>query len=251
MSDSGRDFTAPLGQRVGRENPAQYESLPIVETAFMSALTTAMWYFGRIFRLDAFIMLFYPVPMLYAAMRWGPSYGDRTLIASLFLIFTLMGPLYCVLFFLNTGLLGLTFTRAFWYQWPPAAALLAGAIAKCTGLVLQLSMTSKILRYDAWQIITHQVKGLIDGVVGLVSKLVGQPGAAAGIPLQRVQVVVAVVLGLHSAYHVLFTHMTSSMILERASTVNSLKRTPILIAPLRWFRDRVNAYHAQQRSHRR
>lgn len=200
----------------------------------MAALTTALWFIGRVLRLDALLMLLYPLPTMYIAARWGLGCSDLCLCAGTFLIFTLLGPLFAQSYFLNTGLLASTYARCLWYRWSFWPTLLAGATAKAVGLVTQLAWVSIMLRYSAWDAVTIQVTQMIAGLCTLVNRLCGRivwatPGLGA------VQIGVAVVVALHSLYLVFFTLLTSALFLKGIQRQHRIARAPPEVPGLRWL----------------
>jgi hypothetical protein len=242
------DPEPPTGRPLGRENPDQYKQLPVVESAMMTAATAVMWYFGRVLRLDSLIMLFYPLPGFYIMMRWGSYYGNITALTTCMLIPALLGPLYGVSYVFNTGLLAFAIGNALWYRWHWLLAILVGAFAKFVGVTAQLVLTSSLLRYNAWVMIGDQVKGIVDGMGGTLYRLLGR-GAFPGPSLSQVQFWVLVFLVLHSAFHVTFTHLASTMILDRLYEFGHVKRAPRLIPFLDWLKARVREKKVKLRDH--
>lgn len=224
--------TPPPPGRIGRVNPAQFESFPYVSCAAMAALTTLLWWMGRMLRLDAFVMLFYPLPTMYAAARFGLQYSDLTLICSIFLIFTILGPIYAGFFFLNTGLLTITYSRVLWYNMGWKVALFAGGIAKGIGLALQLAWVSVILRYNAWKAAALQVTLMLRFFGNVINKIAGK--AICGEPgVKAVQGGLSVIVALHSFYHVLFTLIVIAILLKKVE--HELVRKPPEVPGLRWM----------------
>lgn len=229
--------TRPPPGKIGLVEEAQFESLPYVFCGAMTALTASLWFFGRILRLDAFLLLFYPLPSMYIASRFGLRFADLTLICSVFFIFTVMGPLYAGLYFLNTGLLVMVYARALWYRWDWKWTLLGGGVAKGVGLALQLAWVSVILRYNAWKAASIQVTAMLRFMGIFFNKIVrrsvfGEPGMAA------VQTGLSVVVALHSFYHVFFTLVFISILLTRLRA--KLVREPPAVPGVAWFLKRAS-----------
>lgn len=198
----------------------------------MTALTATLWYFGRMLRMDAFLLLFYPLPTMYAGARFGLLYSDLTLFCSTFLIFTIMGPIYAGLFFLNTGLLTIAYSRALWYRAGWKVALLAGSVAKGVGLALQLAWVSVILRYNAWKAAALQVTIMLRFFGKVVNKIAGR--VVCGEPgVKTVQVGLSVVVALHSFYHVMFTLITIALLLKKLGP--QLVREPPEVPGVSWL----------------
>lgn len=226
----------PPAGRLGRLDPAQFESLSYVFCGAMTAITTVFWYFGRILRMDSVLLLFYPLPAMYVASRFGLKFADLTLMCSVFLIFTVMGPLYAGLYFLNTGLLILVYSRALWYRWGWKLTLLGGGLAKGVGLALQLGWISVILRYNAWKAAALQVTAMLTFMGNIANKVLGR--AVFGEPgMSAVQAGLSVVVALHSFYHVFFTLLFMSILLTRLRA--HLVREPPDVPGVEWLLKRA------------
>lgn len=219
----------PKGRPLGRENPAQYETLNTVEAAAMTAATAVLWFLGRILQLDSFLILIYPFPSLFIMMRWGPPYGNMMFFTTCLLILTLMGPLYGLSFTLNSGLLALALGNAMWYQWHWVLAIFAGCFAKFVGLIVNVTWTSALLRYNTWKLVGEQVKGMIDQVGTLACRVLANGAVFQGPTKSQVQLGVAILVALHSLFHVLLTHMATSMVLDRLYNQGSMARSPPLV----------------------
>lgn len=206
-------------------NPEQFEMLPYIECSFMAAMTIVMWMLGRHLRLDSFLLLFYPLPNMYIAARWGLSLSDSTLWTIIFVMFVSMGPMYAFQYMFNSGLLTYTYARALWYGWSWPVSLLAGSLAKAIGICCTLVSASFMLRNNAWALITDQVTGMLTGMLVLANKL---PFIAiAGKPTERaVAIALATVVSLHSIYHVLCTLFICALVLIRVSERAHLARVP-------------------------
>lgn len=218
----------PPGVPLDEEDPEQFEMLPVVESAACTALTFMFWNLGKIWRLDSFLLLFYPIPMFFITMRWGPKVGDVVLFTTLFSILTMMGPLYCILYFLNTGIMAMVFSRALYHRWHWLPGVLAGGVAKGVGLALQFTWMSGIIRYNSWTMIAEQVKIMVESIMRAgyaIARAKSPPVLALG----HVQVAIGVVLVLHSILHVLFTYLTSTMLLDRIGDDIKLKRKPRML----------------------
>ncbi|PXF47625.1 hypothetical protein BWQ96_02604 [Gracilariopsis chorda] len=204
-------------------NPAQFESLPYIECAYMTALATVLWYLGRMLRLDAFLLLFYPLPTMYIASKYGLSFATCTILSTLFFVFTIVGPFFAVTYLLNTGLLTAVYARAIWFRLGWRATLLSGAAAKAVGLCLQLLFITPILRYNAWKAVTEQVTLLLENSIKLL-KFVGISLTAPSIG--AVQIAIIIVIVLHCIYHVFFTLLMANIFLRRIEEEVELKRSP-------------------------
>lgn len=200
----------------------------------MTALTTAVWFVGRVLRLDSLLLLFYPIPSMYIAARWGVKASDVSLFTTVLFIAITVGPFYAKSFVLNSALLAATYARGLWYGWPFWALLLAGACAKAMGLLIGLKWMSLILRYDAWVVVTQQTSGLLHAVVRGVNwvarrKLLHAPGMTA------VKWGVGAVVVLHAVYHVFCTLLVATLLLRAAVKEGRLERVPPRVPGLEWL----------------
>jgi hypothetical protein len=239
----------PSGRRLGRENPEQYESLNQVEAAAATAATAFLWFCGRLLRMDSFLVLFYPLPSLVIMMRWGPRYGNAMFLTTSLLILTLMGPLFAFLFTMNTGLLILAFGNALWYQWHWSLTILAGCAAKFAGLFVNVSLTSAMLRYNAWQLMGEQVKGMIDQAGALFFRAFGNGRTFAGPSMGQVRLGIAFLLAVHSLFQVVFTHLSATMILDRLHGQGATARAPKLLPLLSVIKRLANKQFDDLRAH--
>lgn len=235
----------PPGVKLTNEVNENFELRPLVEIAAMSAVTFALWYIGRYLRLDSFLRMFYPLPMFIIAMRWGPKRGDEVLYTTLALVLTLMGPLFSVLYLLNTGIMAMVLSRALWHQWPCLPTIIACGLAKGVGLSMQFTLMSPILRENSWQFVTTQVKLLVDVVLSGVYALLRRP-TVPELSIAQVQYAVVVILVLHSVLQVFFTYLSSTMIVDHIGESTPLKRKVRLWSLLQLLKDRVRENSTKQ-----
>lgn len=211
-----------------------------VECAFMIAITTVVWYLGRVFRLDAFLLLFYPLPTMYISSKWGPYYANLTLISTLVFIFLIVGPIYAQLFFLNSGLLILAYSYTLHLNWPFLPVLLSGAAAKALGLILNLKWVSFILKHNSWKYLTEQTRALLVSISNFINWIT-KSSALSAPSLPAIQIGIITIITLHSLYHVFCTLLVSSLFLRKLSQQGRLKKVPPRVPGLEWLLQRSQA----------
>lgn len=229
---------------VGKRTPERFRMLPVVEMGFFTAATMCLWYAGRIMRLDALLLLFYPLPMFIMSMRWGISTGMMTLACTLLFVLFSMGPLYALSYLFNTGMMASALSVGLWYRWHWLPTVALGALAKALGLALQFGMMSVYLRVNSFKLLTVQVKNMwgqiIAGMVAARRLVPGAPGTPPTSPsVETIQVLVAALIITHSFLHVLLTQLGASMILLRLE--RHLTRSPRLAPLLQWLKQRADA----------
>lgn len=218
-------------------DPSFRSTYSLVECAFMTALTTAMWYFGRVLKLDVFLMLLYPIPTMYISAKWGMWQATVTLGASVVFIFLTVGPLYAVLYMLNSGLLAWVYAKGVCDGWRFWKLLLGGGIAKGIGLTLMLKLTGSILKYDVWKAVTLQTKLMLEGMVRAIMWLLRRKGEFV-VSLGMVHWGVGAVIVLHSVYHVFCTLVMATLFLRDQKMRGELEKTPPTIPGLEYLIER-------------
>lgn len=231
-ASAGRVSSMPRQGDSPRVNPEIYEMLPFVEAAFMAAITTTLWYLGRIFRMDAFLLLMYPLPGMYVAARWDSHIANQTILASLFLILCTMGPIYAVLFVLNSGLLTMAYSRGVAKGWSWSRTLAVGAIAEAVGLVFQVLIMNAILRVNSWSILFTSMSGMLTMMCSMLSRIPFVPTFGA-LSDMAIRIAMVVLIVFNSAYHVLCTLILSSLMLMKISETEKLKQMPLEVPFLR------------------
>lgn len=71
----------------------------LVETAMLAAVGGVVYTLASILKLHSYLGYFQPMPIVVAAMRWGPAAGRKTMTATCFL---LLGPFEPFLLLLNS-----------------------------------------------------------------------------------------------------------------------------------------------------
>lgn len=233
----------PVGRPLGRRNPEQHEYRALVECAAMTALTAYLWYFGRVLRLDSFIVLFYPLPSLFIMMRWGPEYGNCMPVCTTLFITIAMGPLYGILFALNSAMLIFALGNSLWYQWYWGLSILAGLAAKFVGFFLNILWTSAMLQHNTWKLLAVQAEGLINSAGNAFCRVFCNGQQFGGPTGLQVRLMIGAILALHSIIHVFCTHLSATMILDRLYDQRATARRPVLVPFLRWVKSRAISHY--------
>eukprot|EP00177_Eucheuma_denticulatum_P004464 GFKZ01008111.1.p1 GENE.GFKZ01008111.1~~GFKZ01008111.1.p1 ORF type:complete len:361 (-),score=24.06 GFKZ01008111.1:2032-3009(-) len=228
-------------------SPALTTATRNVECSFMIALTTVIWYFGRVFRLDAFLLLFYPLPTMYISSKWGPYYANLTLISTLVFIFLIVGPIYAQLFFLNSGLLILAYSYTLHLNWTFLPVLLAGAAAKAIGLFLNVKWVSFILKHNSWKYLTEQTRALLISISNFINWIT-RSSALSAPSLSAIQIGIVTIITLHSLYHVFCTLLVTSLFLRKLSQQGRLKKVPPQVPGMEWLIKRSQAAQGPKQS---
>jgi len=240
------DSPPPPGVELKGEIREEAPMLRHVETGAMSALTMIMWNLGRILRLDSFLLMFYPLPMLFITMRWGIYQGRRVLMGSCFLIFTMMGPLYAGLYFMNTGIMALMLSYAMYKRWNWLPTVTSAGLAKGLGLALQFTAMTPILRVNSWDFVATQVKVLVDKLMRTIWWVLRIQSERPTPSVLSIRYAVATVLILHSIIHVVFTWLSATMVLDRVGESMKLKRKvrlPGVLEQVKQNAKEVNSNH--------
>jgi len=134
----------------------------IVECAMLSALTSLLFHFANLLRVDAWFGALYPMPVIIAAARHGDRAGRRVMWVSTLLLFVISGVLrstnYIFLHGAMAYALGFLWNRgkSWWWTIPIAS------IARCAGIFGSLTFSSLLLRENVMQLLVVQMYGLLD-----------------------------------------------------------------------------------------
>ena len=134
----------------------------IVECAMLSALTSLLFHFANLLRVDAWFGALYPMPVIIAAARHGDRAGRRVMWVSTLLLFVISGVLRSTNYFFLHGAmayaLGFLWNRgkSWWWTIPIAS------IARCAGIFGSLTFSSLLLRENVMQLLVVQMYGLLD-----------------------------------------------------------------------------------------
>ena len=128
----------------------------------LSALTSLLFHFANLLRVDAWFGALYPMPVIIAAARHGDRAGLRVVWVSTLLLFVISGVLRSTTYFFLHGAiayaLGFLWNRgkSWWWTIPIAS------IARCAGIFGSLTFSSLLLRENVMQLLVVQMYGLLD-----------------------------------------------------------------------------------------
>ena len=71
---------------------SQQKTLELVECAMLAACVGLAFTIASQLRLELYISLFYSLPVVIGAIRWGESAALRTVVTTFLLVFCLAGP---------------------------------------------------------------------------------------------------------------------------------------------------------------
>lgn len=214
------------------ENPEQYVQLPKVEAALMAAVGCCLWSLGRVYRLDSFLLLLYPLPPVFVALRWDTRRAVQTVGVTIMLVACSLGPLYAFLYAIGIGSLGVVMAAGLAGRWPTPLLLAATTATKVAGVAVQVSIAARLLGFGGWSLVTAQVRAMLAGL-GVVAAKAGLVGAGGWPAPSAATVAVAVggVLAVHSALLCFFSATTCMMLADAAADWGYLRRRPRMM----WF----------------
>jgi len=214
------------------ENPDQYVQLPKVQAALMAAVSCCLWSLGRVYRLDSFLLLLYPLPPVFVALRWDARRAVQTVGVTVLLVACSLGPLYAMLYALGIGAGSAVMAVGLAARWPTAGLLAATTATKVVGVAAQVGIAGRLLGYGGWALVTTQVKAMVVGLGALAAKAgLAGPGGWAAPSSRTIGVAVATVLTVHSGLLCFFSAATCMMLADAAADWGYVARRPRLM----WF----------------
>jgi len=241
-----RDQLSITAGKSSQFNPKVLEGMPLIESAFMASLLMVMWFFGRYLRMDAFLILFYPMPIFLVAFRWGARYAALTVCIAVAIMMFDMGPLFAISFACNTGFMSVLFSVAMAAQWHWLVVLLFGTVGKCVGFVLNIKIQGLFFKQDLWKLVRDQAVLMCEAISVTVAKTRGSSVAAAQAAAPSPSAINAIMVWLFvfsSVYHAFFTYFSASVILDGYHYL--LNINPTLMPIVTWLRNKqIEAYNA-------
>ena len=144
------------------------EALNIVETSYLSSLSSILWVALYYFPIGgALLRLMLPLPMIFLQLRRGTKNALEGLLIQFLLLFIIMGPVRGTLFLFPYGIL------AFWLGWcwvkekSWRISLTMGVIIGTIGFFLRVIALSTLVGDNLWVLITRASYGLIEKFIGV------------------------------------------------------------------------------------
>ncbi len=144
------------------------EALNIVETSYLSSLSSLLWVALYYFPIGgALLRLILPLPMIFLQLRRGTKNALEGLLIQFLLLFIIMGPVRGTLFLFPYGIL------AFWLGWcwvkekSWRISLTMGVIIGTIGFFLRVIALSTLVGDNLWVLITRASYGLIEKFIGV------------------------------------------------------------------------------------
>ncbi|KAA8495464.1 hypothetical protein FVE85_1619 [Porphyridium purpureum] len=237
-----RDELAVVNGQFGQRNPQVYASMPVIETAFMAALMVVLWFLGRYLKLDAFLVLTYPLPIFLLALRWGLRYAAVGFLMACLMISLQMGLLFGISYLCNQGVMSIMFAIGMLLPIHWCFVLVLGSLGKMTGILMSIQISGFVFREDIWDLVRKQAVAVCETVMKVIAASKAKGGAvpeAVKIGAPTSAAINRAMLGLlvfSSVYSAFFTYLISSFVLENYSYM--LRKRVTLIPVVEYLRKR-------------
>ncbi|KAK1862554.1 hypothetical protein I4F81_005122 [Pyropia yezoensis] len=132
----------------------------------MAAVGCCMWSLGRVYRLDSFLLLLYPLPPVFVALRWDTRRAFQTVGVTVMLVGCSLGPFYAFLYALGIGSLSVVMAAGLAGRWPTALLLAATTATKVAGVAAQVSIAARLLGFGGWSLVTTQLPTVTAALLG-------------------------------------------------------------------------------------
>jgi uncharacterized protein YybS (DUF2232 family) len=193
-------MAAPLSPRQTRQ---------LMDTAYLAAATGLLWvalYYlpvgSPLFRLAL------PLPLALLQLRHGWRCAWEGMVVTALLLVVLMGPIRGPLVVFPYGLLALWLGWCWRRRWSWWLSWGVGSIIGTLGFLVRVAVLSLMVGDNLWVVITSAAAGLLERLAGLL-------GLAAGVELAQVQVAAVLLVWVQNLIVVLALHAVAYWIFPR------------------------------------
>ncbi|KAL2649980.1 hypothetical protein R1flu_018108 [Riccia fluitans] len=175
-------------------------TLRLVECAMLAATAGLAYFLSNMFRLEAYLGCFFPLPVVISSMRWGAAAGRKTMIATAMLLLVLSGPLKAASYLLMHGFVGLGMGSLWRWRFNWLLSIGVCTVVRSLGAVGFVLLSSWLLRENLLGLITINAHASFSYIL-----------AAAGIniipSMMAIYIVFSVLVMINSGSFVFLLHV--------------------------------------------
>ena len=179
-----------------------------VESALFASATGLLYLISGILRVESYLAMFFPLPTIVVAGRWGVRPAFRSLGATLMLIGVLAGPVWALAFLTVHGAVGAALAWGFRRQLPWTGSIGAATAVRAIGIFLGVQVSSWLMGENLMALVIGQVHAMAEHTCSTL-------GFAQQPSLGVVGLFLVVVVGVNSLCYVFLVHCLYSLILHR------------------------------------
>lgn len=170
----------------------------------LAASTAVAYHVSASLRAEAWLAAVFPYPVVLAGGRWGRDASLHTLGLTSLLLLTVAGPVRCTSYVCTHGMTGVAIALCWCMRMPWVASIPLSAVARSVGTLLNVCITSALVRANLLRMALTQASSLLERVAPTVQPSEGM--------LAFVMVIALLLNGFISSFllHVIFCALTSA-----------------------------------------
>ncbi|BFI25390.1 hypothetical protein MPTK2_1g20670 [Marchantia polymorpha subsp. ruderalis] len=129
-------------------------TLRLVECSMLAATAGLAYFLSNLFRLEAYLGCFFPLPVVISSMRWGAAAGRKTMLGTAMLLLVLSGPLKAASYLLMHGFTGLGMGSLWRWRSSWLMSIAVCTVVRSLGAVGFVLLSSWLLRENLLALIT-------------------------------------------------------------------------------------------------
>ena len=179
-----------------------------VESALFASATGLLYLVSGLLRVESYLAMFFPLPTIVVAGRWGVRPALRSLGATLMLIGVLAGPVRALAFLAVHGAVGGALAWAFRRQLPWSASITAASLVRAIGIFFGVQVSSWLMGENLTALVIGQVHAMAEHMCSTLG-FAQQPSVGV------IALFLVVVVGVNSCCYVFLVHCLYTLILYR------------------------------------
>lgn len=193
----------------------------LVECAMFAAVAGLAYFLSNSLGIENYFSCFFPLPIVISSLRWGLEAGRKTMVATVFLLFTLSGPVKASTYLLMHGVVGLIMGTVWRLETNWIVSIIICSITRAIGACGYVLVSSFLIRENILALITVNIHASLTYIL-----------AAAGVntipSMDAIYVLFGTLLLLNCGFFVFLLHVLYTVFLTKLGIKPSLR-------PPRWL----------------
>mmetsp|Transcript_3532 Transcript_3532/g.12714 ORF Transcript_3532/g.12714 Transcript_3532/m.12714 type:complete len:306 (+) Transcript_3532:116-1033(+) len=149
---------AAAEDRTNNALTSQQKTLELVECAMLAACVGLAFTIASQLRLELYISLFYSLPVVIGAIRWGETAAIRIVSTTFLLVFCLSGPYRSLSYLFLHGLTAMVMAMLWFRNTRTWLSIIVCATVRVGGILCSLLLSSWLLRENILMILVSQMQ---------------------------------------------------------------------------------------------
>eukprot|EP00898_Chlorokybus_atmophyticus_P008947 jgi/Chlat1/9053/Chrsp94S08313 len=140
----------------------QAETRQLVESAMLAATAALAYFLSATLRLESYLGMTFPLPVVIAAVRWGVAAARTTTVATVLLLAVLGGPIRAVQYLTMHGMTAFALGALWRWRAPIYVAVPVAAAVRAAGLFGAIAISSWLIKENILALILAQSAALLE-----------------------------------------------------------------------------------------